>query len=108
MVQLGYSSQRSANEATSHNGSFDHWNVNREPVEEWKRLHVCSLSKNVESRVLEKATDVSPIVRDGSGSPQWSGARQSGQGTVRKCFVDSADIVAAATTPGCATEFACN
>ena len=90
MVPLGYSSQRSANEATSHNGSFDHWNVYREPVEQWKRLHVCSLSKNVESRVLEKETEVRPIVRDGSWSPQWSGARQSGQGTVRIYFVDNA------------------
>ena len=102
------SNRRNANEATSHDGSFDHCNVNQEHVEEWKRRHVCSLSKIVESRVLEKTTDVRPIVRYGSGSPQWWGARRRRQGTVRNYFIDSTDIVAAATTPRCAIEIACN
>ena len=44
------SNQRSANEATSHDGSFDHLMVNQELVEAWKKHHVCSLSKTVESQ----------------------------------------------------------
>ena len=45
-----YSNRQNANEAKSHDGSFDHWNVNQELVEECKRRHVCSLSKIVESQ----------------------------------------------------------
>ena len=44
------SNRRNANEATSHDDSFDHLVVNQELVEEWKRRHVCSLSKIVESQ----------------------------------------------------------
>ena len=34
--------------------SFDHWNVNQELVEEWKRRHVCSLSKIVECQEAQE------------------------------------------------------
>ena len=91
----------STNEATSHGRNFDHLVVNQELVEEWKRHHVGSLSKNVErARGLKKSTDVCPVVRDGSGSPQWCGARWRRQGR--------GEIVAAATTPNGAIEITCN
>ena len=64
--------------------------------------------KSLRAGGLEKTTDVHPIVRYGSGSPQWCGAPRRRQGTVRKYFIDSTDIVAAATSPGCAIEIACN
>ena len=39
------SNQRSVNESTSHDGSFDHWNVTRELVEEKRKHHAHSLSR---------------------------------------------------------------
>ena len=60
--------------------------------------------KALGARGLEKTTDIRPVVRDGSGSPQWWGARRRKQDTVRKYFIDSTDIVAAATTPGYGVE----
>ena len=38
---------------------------------------------------FEKSTDVCPVVRDGSGSPQRGGARWRRQGTIRKGFINS-------------------
>ena len=64
--------------------------------------------KALRAKSLKKTTDVRPIVRYGSGSPQWCGARRRRQGTVRKYFIDSTEIVSAATTPGCAIEITCN
>ena len=64
--------------------------------------------KSLRARGFKKPTDVRPIVRYGSGSPQGSGAGRRRQGTVRKYFIDSTDIVAAATTPGCAIEITGN
>ena len=53
---------------------------------------------------IKKFTDVSQIVRNGSGSLKWWGARRRGQSTVRKYFINSTDTVAAATTPSCTIE----
>ena len=55
--------------------------------------------KTLRARWFEKSADVGPIVRNGSRSPQWWRARWRRQGTVRKYFVNSTDIVTAATTP---------
>ena len=44
---------------------------------------------------VEKSTHVCPIVRDGSGSPQWCGARWRRQGTISKGLIDSTEIVSA-------------
>ena len=49
----------------------------------------------------EKSTNVCPVVRNGSGSPQWCGARWRRQGTIRKGFINSTEIVTAATSPRC-------
>ena len=57
---------------------------------------------------FEKSTDVCPVVRNGSGSPQRCGARWRGQGTIRKGFINSTEIVSAATTPRCSIEITCN
>ena len=48
------SSQRSANEATSHDGSFDHWNVHRGLVEGWKRHHAYSPSRSAENQLASE------------------------------------------------------
>ena len=64
--------------------------------------------KSLRARWLKKPADVRPIVRYRSESPQWWRARRRGQGTLRKYFIDSTDIIAAATTPGCAIEITCN
>ena len=50
-----------------------------EVVEEWKRRHVCSLSRIAGSQSLEKTKDFSPIVRVGSRSPQWEDAKRRKQ-----------------------------
>ena len=57
---------------------------------------------------LEKSTDVCPVVRKGSGSPQRWGARWRRQGTIRKGFINSTEIVSAATSPRCSIEITCN
>ena len=59
-------------------------------------------------RWFEKSTDVCPVVRDGSGSPQRCGARWRRQGTIRNGFINSTEIVSAATTPRCSIEITCN
>ena len=45
-------------------------------------------------RARRLSTDVGPIVRNGSRSPQWS--PWCGQDTVQKCFVNSTEVVFAA------------
>ena len=57
---------------------------------------------------VEKSTDVCSVVRDGSGSPQRCGTRRRRQGTISKGFVNSTEIVTAATTPRRAIETTCN
>ena len=44
---------------------------------------------SLRARRFEKSTDVGPIVRNGSRSPQWCGARWRKQDTVQKGFVKS-------------------
>ena len=57
---------------------------------------------------VEKSTDVCPVVRDGSGSPQRCGAWWRRQGTISKGFINSTEVVTAATTPRRAIEVTCN
>ena len=57
------------------------------------------LPKAVRTRWFEKSADVCPIVRNGSRSTQWWGARWRRQGTIRRSFVNSTEVVSAATTP---------
>ena len=64
--------------------------------------------KALRTRWFEKSTDVCPVVRNGSGSPQRCGALWRGQGTIRKGFINSTEIVSAATTPRCSIEITCN
>ena len=64
--------------------------------------------KALRTGLLENSTDVCPIVRNGSGSPRRCGARWRRQGTIRKGFINSTEIVSAATTPRCSTEITCN
>ena len=58
--------------------------------------------------VFEKSAYVSPVVRDGSGSPQWWGARRRWQSTISRTFINSTEIVTAATSPSCSIEITCN
>ena len=67
--------------------------------------HAYLLSRNVER--FGKSTDVCPVVRDGSGSPQWCGAWWRRQGTISKSFINSTEIVSAATSPSCSIEITC-
>ena len=70
--------------------------------------HAYLLSRNAESRGgFEKSTDVCPVVRDGSGSPQRGGGRWRRQGTISKGFINSTEIVMAATSPSCSIEVTC-
>ena len=55
--------------------------------------------KSIRTRWFEKSTDVCPVVRNGSKSPQWCGARWRKQDTVHKCFVNGTEVVSAATSP---------
>ena len=57
---------------------------------------------------LKKTTDVRPIVRDGSGSPQLCGARRRRQSTISKGFINRTESATAATTPCCTIEITCN
>ena len=43
--------------------------------------------ESLRARRSKKTTDVRPIVRDGSGSPQWCGSRRRRQGTIREHFM---------------------
>ena len=65
------------------------------------------LPEALRARGVEKTTYVSPIVRDGSRSPQWNGARRRRQGTISKNF-NRTEVVTAATTPRCDIEITCN
>ena len=56
-------------------GNFDRWDVDQAISVEWKMHHAYALSKSVESQGVEKSTDVGPVVRNGSRSPQRCGAR---------------------------------
>ena len=64
--------------------------------------------KSIRARWFEKSADVCPVVRNGSRSPQWCGARWRRQGTISKGFANSTEIVSAATTPRSAIEITCN
>ena len=94
----GYSNQRSANEATSHDGSFSRYR---------ESAMFANPPESLGARGLKKTTDVRPIVRDGSGSPHWWGAQRRRQSTISKHFINSTEIVSAATTPSGAIEIAC-
>ena len=57
---------------------------------------------------LKKTTNVRPIVRDGSGTPQGCGARRRRQIAISKSLINTTEIVTAATTPSCTIEVARN
>ena len=84
----------------SHDDSFDQLVSNQVFSVRWRRHHAYALSQN--------AADVCPLVRNGSGSPQWWGALWRWQDTVHRCFVNSTEVVFAAI-PLCSTiEVTCN
>ena len=64
--------------------------------------------KALRTRWCEKSADVCPHVRNGSRSPQWWAARCRRQSTVREGFVNSTEIVSAATSPHRTIEITCN
>ena len=64
--------------------------------------------KSIRTRWFEKSADVCPVVRNGSWSPQWCGARWRRQGTISKGFVNSTDVVSAAASPRSTIEITCN
>ena len=64
--------------------------------------------KTLRARWFEKSADVCPIVRNGTWSSQWCGARWRGQDTVQKCFVNGTEVVFAAVPPCGTIEVTCN
>ena len=64
--------------------------------------------KALRTQWFEKSTEVCLVVRNGSGSPQRCVAWWSRQGTIREGFINSTEIVSAATTPRCSIEITCN
>ena len=70
--------------------------------------HACKPSRIAGIPGVEKTTYVSPVIRDGSRSPQWCGAWWRGQSTISKSFINSTDMVAAATSPSRSIEIPCN
>ena len=64
--------------------------------------------ETLRARWFVKSADVCPIVRNGTWSPQWCGARWRGQDTVQKCFVNSTEVVFAAIPPCSTIEVTCN
>ena len=92
----------------SHDGSFDHSVLGQKLAEDRECTMLTYFPETLRARGVEKSTDVSPVVRDGSGSPQRCGARWWMQGTISKGFINSTEIVTAATTPRRAIEIACN
>ena len=64
--------------------------------------------KALRARWFEKSADVCPHVRNGSRSPEWWAARWCRQGTVRKCFVGSTEVVFAAIPPCSTIDVTCN
>ena len=92
------SSRQSPDEARLRDGSFDRWDVDQAFSVEWKMNHAHALSKSMRTRWFEKSADVRTIVRNGSRSPQWCGARWRRQSTV----------VSAATSPRSTFEITCN
>ena len=64
--------------------------------------------KTLRARWFENSADVCPIVWNGSESPQLFGAPWRRQDAVHKCFVNSTEVVSAASTPRCTIEVTCN
>ena len=64
--------------------------------------------KSIRARWFEKSADICPVVRNGSRSPQWWGARWRRQSTITAGFVKSTEIVSAATTPRRSMEITSN
>ena len=64
--------------------------------------------KSIRTRWFQKTADVCPVVRKRSRSPQWRGARWRRQGTISNGFVNSTEVVSAATSPRCTIEITCN
>ena len=64
--------------------------------------------KTVRARQFEKSTDVAPIVRNGSRSPQWWVAQRRRQDAVHKCFFNSTEVVFAKMPPCGTIEVTCN
>ena len=64
--------------------------------------------RTVRTQWFEKSADVCPIVGNGSKSPQWCAARWRRQGTVRKCSVNSTEVVFASIPPCSTIEVTCN
>ena len=63
--------------------------------------------ETLRARWFEESTDVCPVVRNGSGSPQRCGARWRWQDTVQECFVNSTEVVFAAVPPCGTIEITC-
>ena len=74
----------------------------------WRMHMLIHFPGSLRARRFEKSTDVGPMVRDGSGSPQWCGARWRRQDTVHKCCVNSTEVVLAAMPPCGTIEVTCN
>ena len=69
-------SQQSPDEARFRDGNFDRWDVDQAISVEWKMHHMLvHFLKELRAKWFEKSTDVGPVVRNGSRSPQRCGTR---------------------------------
>ena len=66
------------------------------------------LPRTLRARWLEKSAHVCPFVQNGSRSPQWCGTRWRRQDTISKSFVNSTEVVSAATSPCSTKKITCN
>ena len=71
----------SANEATSHDWSFDLWRVNQELAEVLKKRHVCELSRISENQVASENQRHPPDCPGWIQVPTMVGARRRRQGS---------------------------
>ena len=102
------SNQQNPGAATLRDGSFDRWDVDQGISAGWKCTMLVHFPRTLRARWFEKSADVCPMVRNGSRSPQWCGARWRRQDTVHKCFVNSTEVVFAAVPPCGTIEVTCN
>ena len=103
------SNQQNPGAATLRDGSFGRWDVDTKGFpRDGKCTMLIYFPASLRARRFEKPTDVGPIVRNGSRSPQWWGARWRKQDTVHKSFVNSTEVVFAAVPPCSTIEVTCN
>ena len=86
--------------------------ISRSQTKSFPRDGECTMlvhfPKSIRTRWFEKSADVCPVVQNGSRSPQRCRARRLWQSTVCKGFVNSTEVVSAATSPRSTIKITCD